>query len=146
MALILNYLRSTAPPKVHPGRPLIESIATAASLPLDPVRYLRLAIDSIAPLIRVRATKGPGSSSVFIQVPIPLRERQRRRTAVMWILNVIKKRRSKGSGRTRFAHKIAEELVAIVEGRSALWDRRGQLHNQGISARSNLSTFARRRT
>ena len=139
MALILNYLRTTAPPNVHPSRPLLEGYSPAARLPLDPVRYLRLAIDSIAPLLRLRSQRGGAGGGVALQIPVPLSERQRRRTAVMWILNAVEKKRSKGSGRSRFAHKVAEELVAIVEGRSGLWERRGQLHKQGVSARANLN-------
>lgn len=73
-----------------------------------------------------------------LQVPVPIHKRQRRRTAVMWILNAASKKRSRGSGRTQFAHKVAEELVAIVEGRSGLWERRGSLHKQGVSARANM--------
>ena len=143
MALILHYLRTTAPPMVNPSRPLLEGFSPAASLPLDPVRYLRLAIDSIAPLIRIRSQRGAAGGGASLQIPVPLHERQRRRTAVMWILNLVDKRQSRGSGRTRFAHKVAEELVAIVEGRSSLWERRVQLHKQGISARSNINSRRR---
>ncbi len=145
MAMILNYLRTTAPPNVNPSRPLLEGYTSVAGLPLDPVRYLKLAIDSVAPLLRLRSQKGAAGGGVALQIPVPLHERQRRRTAVMWILDAASKKRSTGSGRTRFAHKVAEELVAIVEGRSGLWERRGQLHKQGISARANLSARRRRR-
>ena len=138
MALILHYLRTTAPPKTNPTRPLLQSPAAVAKLPLDPVSYLRLAIDSIAPLLRLRSQRGVAGGGASVQIPIPLNERQRRRTAVMWILDAVNKRRSRGSGRTRFAHKVGEELVAIVEGRSGLWERRGQLHKLGITARSNI--------
>lgn len=145
MALILHYLRTSAPPRLNPSRPLLEGSSAVARLPLDPVRYLRLAIDSVAPLLRLRSQRGIAGGGVSVQIPIPLNERQRRRAAVMWILDVVNKRRSTDSGRTRFAHKVAEELVAIVEGRSGLWDRRGQLHKIGISARSNLPSTTRRR-
>lgn len=140
MALILQYLRTTGPPKMNPNRPLLEGPSITFSLPLDPVRYLRLAIDSIAPLIRLRSYRGLAGGGTSLTVPVPLFERQRRRTAVMWILDAVSKRRSLGSGRTRFAHKVAEEIIAIVEGRSGLWERRGQLHKLGIVARSNIIT------
>ena len=80
-----------------------------------------------------------------LQIPIPLSLRQRRRTAVMWILDAVAKKRTKGSGRTMFAHKIADELIAIVEGRSGVWDRRNGIHRLGIAARANLSFGSRRR-
>lgn len=136
MALILHYLRTTAPPRPNPIRALLNNPIAVARLPLDPVSYVRLAIDSIAPLLQLKSRFAGGGQRV--QVPIPLNERQRRRAAIMWILDAVDKRRSKGSGRTRFAHKVGEELVAIVEGRSALWDRRGQLHKLGIASRSNM--------
>lgn len=145
MAMILNYLRTTAPPNVSPTRPLLEGYSPAARLPLDPTRYLKLAIDSVAPLLRLRSLKGGAGGGVALQIPVPLHERQRRRTAVTWILDAASKKRSKGSGRTRFAHKVAEELVAIVEGRSALWERRGALHKQGVAARASLTQRRRRR-
>lgn len=139
MALILNYLRTTAPPKVDPNRLLLEEHSSATRLPLDPVRYLKLAIDSIAPVLRLRSQRGAAGGGQALQLPVPLRERQRRRHAIRWILAAVDKKQSKGSGRTRFAQKVAEELVAIVEGRSGLWERRGSLHKQGVSARTNLT-------
>lgn len=145
MASILNYLRTAAPPRMNPTRPLLESASSAAGLSLDPIRYLELAIDSVAPLLRLRSHRGAAGGGMALQVPIPIHQRQRRRTAVMWILNAASKKRSKGSGRTQFAHKVAEELIAIVEGRSGLWERRGTLHKQGVSARANMSSGRRRR-
>ena len=80
-----------------------------------------------------------------LQIPIPLGLRQRRRTAVMWILDAASKRRTKGSGRTMFAHKVADELISIVEGKSSVWEKRGGIHRLGVSARANLSFGNRRR-
>ncbi len=80
-----------------------------------------------------------------MQIPIPLNLRQRRRTAVMWILDVVSKKRTVGSGRKMFAYKVADELIAIVEGRSGVWDRRNGVHKLGIAARANLSFGTRRR-
>ena len=80
-----------------------------------------------------------------MQIPIPLGLRQRRRTAVMWILDAATKRRTKGSGRTMLAHKIADELIAIVEGKSGVWDRRAGVHRLGVAARANLTFGSRRR-
>ena len=64
---------------------------------------------------------------------------------MMWILDAASKKRTKGSGRTMFAHKIADELIAIVEGKSNVWERRNALHKLGIAARANLSFGSRRR-
>ena len=144
MAKILNYLRTTPPPTVNPNRPLIPGAPPASHLPLHPVLYLTLAIDSVAPLLRIRSQKGAAGGGVALQIPVPLGLRQRRRQAVMWILDAASKRRSSGSGKGMFAQKVAQELVSIVEGKSALWDRRGGIHKLAVSARSNLSTGRRR--
>ena len=80
-----------------------------------------------------------------LQIPVPLGLRQRRRQAVQWILDAASKRRSRGSGRGGFAQKVAEELIAVVEGKSGVWDRRGGVHRLGVSARANLSFGLRRR-
>ncbi|KAK3945617.1 ribosomal protein S7 domain-containing protein [Diplogelasinospora grovesii] len=140
MAIILNYLRTSPPPKLNPARPLLPGAPPASHLPLDPVLYLTLAIDSVAPLIRVRALKGMAGGGFSLDVPVPLAARQRRRIAFQWILDVVNKKKSKGSGRTMFPHRVAEEIVAVVEGRSGVWDKRQQLHKAGTTARANLNS------
>ena len=138
MAMILNHLRTASPPLVDPRRPLIPGAPPPSHLPLNPVLYLTLAIDSVAPLLRIRVQKGAGGGGASLQIPIPLAVRQRRRQAVLWILDAASKRRSRGSGRGMFAQKVGEELVSVVEGKSGVWDRRGAVHKLGVSARSNL--------
>ena len=144
MAMILNYLRTAPPPMVNPNRPLLPGAPPAFHLPLNPILYLTLAIDSIAPLLRIRSQKGAAGGGVALQIPVPLGLRQRRRQAVMWILDAAEKRRTVGSGRGGFATKVAQELISVVEGKSSLWERRGGVHKLAISARSNLSTKRRR--
>lgn len=139
MAVILNLLRTSPAPKLNPARPLLPGAPPPAQLPLDPVLYLTLAIDSVAPLVRIRAHKGLAGGGASLDVPVPLAARQRRRTAFQWILDVVDKKRSKGSGRDMFAHKVAEEIIAVVEGRSSVWDKRQLLHRQGTSARANMN-------
>lgn len=145
MALILERLRTAAPPTPDPRRPLLPGAPPANHLPLNPILYLTLAIDSVAPLLRIRSQKGAAGGGVALQIPIPLSVRQRRRKAMMWILDVATSKSSKGSGRTMFPHKVADELIAIIEGRSAVWDRRSALHKLGVAARANLSFSKRRR-
>ncbi|KAB5542888.1 ribosomal protein S7 domain-containing protein [Coniochaeta sp. 2T2.1] len=144
MAMILNYLRTSPPPKINPARPLLPGSPPASHLPLDPVLYLTLAIDSVAPLIRMRGYAGMAGSGKKLEVPAPLALRQRRRTAFQWILDVAEKKKSKGSGRTMFPHKMAEEIVAIMEGRSSVWDKRNLVHRMGTAARANIATVAKR--
>ncbi|KAL8803157.1 MAG: hypothetical protein Q9182_003329 [Xanthomendoza sp. 2 TL-2023] len=139
MAMILNHLRTASPPTVNPDRPLLPGSPPASHLPLNPILYLTLAVDSVAPLLRLRTQKGMAGGGVALQMPVPLALRQRRRQAVMWILDSVSKKPSRGSGRGSFAQKVAEEVIAIVEGRSGVWDRRGGIHRLAVSARANLN-------
>jgi len=40
-----------------------------------------------------------------------------------------------------FPHRVAEEIVAVMEGRSSVWDKRQQLHKQATLNRANLSNI-----
>ncbi|KAI4192166.1 MAG: hypothetical protein LQ346_004437 [Caloplaca aetnensis] len=144
MAMILNHLRTASPPTFNPERPLVPGSPPASHLPLNPILYLTLAIDSVAPLLRIRAQKGVIGGGASLQLPVPLSLRQRRRQAVMWILDAASKKPARGSGRGQFAQRVAEELVAIVEGRSGVWERRGGIHKLAVSARANLNVRGRR--
>lgn len=139
MAMILERLRTAPPPSADPKHPLVPGAPPTNHLPLHPILYLTLAIDSVAPLLRIRSQRGAAGGGVALQIPIPLNVRQRRRTSIMWILDAACKRRSNSSGRTMFADKVADELIAIVEGRSGVWDKRGGIHRLGVAARANLS-------
>jgi small subunit ribosomal protein S7 len=114
------------------------STAPPSHLPLNPVLYLTLAVDSIAPLLRIRSQRGAAGGGVALQIPVPLGLRQRRRTAFEWILDAASKRKSRGSGRDMFALRVAEEIVAIIEGRSSAWEKRTGIHKIATTARSNL--------
>ncbi|KAL9056997.1 MAG: hypothetical protein Q9206_002518 [Seirophora lacunosa] len=144
MAMILNHLRTASPPTINPERPLIPGSPPASHLPLNPILYLTLAIDSVAPLLRIRAQKGMAGGGASLQVPVPLSLQQRRRQAVMWILDAAGKKPARGSGRGQFAQRVAEEIVGIVEGRSGVWERRGGIHKLAVSARANLNVRGRR--
>lgn len=145
MSHILTVLRTNPAPTYSATRLLLPGAPPASHLPLDPVLYLTLAIDSVAPLLRIRSQRGAAGGGVALQIPAPLGLRQRRRTAFSWILDAAEKRKSRGSGRLMFPTKVAEELVAIIEGRSAIWQRRDAVHKLGTSARSNLNFSLRGR-
>lgn len=143
--MILNYLRTSPPPKINPLKPLLPGSPSPAHLPLNPVLYLTLAVDSVAPLIRISHLKGAAGGGHSLEVPLPLAVRQRRRIAFQWILDAVNKKQGKGSGRTMFPNRVGEEIVAVVEGRSGVWDKRQLLHKQGTAARANLNHQALRR-
>lgn len=145
MSLILSYLRTSPAPDVGSVRHLLPGAPPANQLPLNPILYLTLAIDSVAPLFRVRQQRGAAGGGNALQIPIPLRARQRRKKAVQWILTLAEKRRSRGSGKGQFAQKVAEELIAVVEGRSGAWERRTALHKLGTAGRANVRYGMQRR-
>jgi small subunit ribosomal protein S7 len=58
---------------------------------------------------------------------------------MMWLIDSVSKR-YRGSGvRKEFAVRLAEECIAVVEGRSALWEKRVALHKSGVMARTNVN-------
>lgn len=144
MSFILNHLRTAPPPRINELRPLLPGSPPAAHLPLDPVKYLTVAIDSVAPLVRIRALKGAAGGGASLQIPVPLAIRQRRRQAVDWILDAVRKKNARGSvrGRGTFAQRVAEELIGCVEGKSKAWENRATVHKAGTAARANLNSRA----
>ena len=146
MSFILNHLRTAPPPTPNPARPLLPGAPPPTHLPLHPIGYLSLAIDSVAPLLRIRSQKGAAGGGAALQIPVPLGLRQRRRQAVQWILDAANKKSSRGSGRGQFAQRFAEEIISVVEGRSNVWEKRQLVHKTGTSARANLNyrQFGRR--
>ncbi|RYP10345.1 hypothetical protein DL765_008155 [Monosporascus sp. GIB2] len=138
MSMILNYLRTSPAPKINPLRPLLPGAPPPHHLPLNPLLYLTLAIDSVAPLIRVKNMKGMAGGGQALELPEPLAVRARRRQAVMWILDIVNRKQSRGSGRAQFATRFGEEIVAVIEGRSRVWERRQLVHKLGTAARANL--------
>lgn len=138
MAMVMNYLRTAPAPIYSPKYPLLPGTPPASHLPLNPVLYITIAIDSVAPLVRIKNIPKAGGGGRALEMPVPLAVRQRRRQAFMWLLDVVNKKPSKGSGRKQFAHRVAEEIVAVVEGRSGVWERRKLLHKQSTTARANV--------
>jgi small subunit ribosomal protein S7 len=137
--MVLNYLRTSPAPKLNPQKPLLPSSPPASHLPLNPVLYLTLVIDSVAPLIRLTYMKGAAGGGSALEVPHPLVARQRRRIAFNWVLDAVAKKQSRGSGRTMFPHRVGEEIVAVAEGRSTVWDKRLQWHKLGTASRANIN-------
>jgi len=132
MTEALAILRTKPAPKSNPRIPIIPTAPPLESLPCDPVAFLQTAIDSVAPLFRIRSMKGSGGFRESI--PAPLALQQRRRKAVMWILDAADKKKM----RMGLAERLADEIFAVVEGRSSAWDRRQQVHKTAVAARANV--------
>lgn len=137
--MVLNYLRTSPPPKINPAKPLLPGSPPAEHLPLNPNLYLMIAIDSVAPLIQIRGFTGLAGGGKALEVPVPISRRARRRIAFMWIMDVVNKKQSAGSGKKMLAHRIGDEIVAVAQGTSGVWDKRQQLHKQGMTVRANLN-------
>jgi small subunit ribosomal protein S7 len=144
MAVVLQHLRTSPIPTINPARPLLPGAPPPSHLPLNPILYLTLAIDSVAPLLRIRAQKGAAGGGVALQIPVPLSQRQRRRTAIQWILGAASKRRNLGSGKNSLGQRVAQEMISVIEGKSGIWDRRNAVHKLGVAARSNIVLPRRR--
>jgi small subunit ribosomal protein S7 len=140
MSVILDTLRTALPPQTNPARPLLASFPPAPILPLSPIQYLTAAIDSVAPLIKIRQQKGVMGGGASLPIPVPLGVKQRRRTAMQWILSSAEKRRE-----TRLADRVAREIISVAEGKSSAWERRAAVHKMGVSARSNVRLAMMRR-
>lgn len=124
--------------RLIPGHP------PPSHLPLNPILYLTLAIDSVAPILRIKQLKGQAGGGLALQVPTPLSVRRRRWEAIHWILDAASKRKNRGSGKDMFAQRVATEIIAVVEGKSTTWVRRDGLHKQAVAARANIRTNKRR--
>lgn len=142
MSDILEILRTAPTPQgstLGGDRSLISTVPREA-LALSPVTYLTTAIDSVAPLVKIRQQKGVLGGGASMPIPVPLNIKQRRRTAIKWILTSADNRKE-----TKLSERVAKELINIAEGRGGAWDRRILVHKQGISARANIRNGMRRR-
>ncbi len=83
----------------------------------------------------MRSQRGAAGGGVALPIPVPLRQRQRRRIALKWMLDAVEKR---AAGGRPFALRMAEEVVAVVEGRSGVWEKRAAVHRAGVAARANV--------
>ncbi|KAL4806843.1 ribosomal protein S7 domain-containing protein [Aspergillus unguis] len=129
MAIILDVLRTSPAPQVSPRRPLLPGPPTP-QLPLDPIAYLTLIVDSVAPLIKITSRSGLEGGGRSTQVPAALTQHQRRGQAIRWIIDSSDKRKD-----TKVAHRVANELIAVAEGRSGVWEKRENVHKIGIAGR-----------
>lgn len=144
MTTILDILRTAPVPSAAGNeqsstgteRSLVSTVPREA-LPLEPIKYLTAAIDSVAPLIKIRQQKGIMGGGASLPLPVPLGLRQRRRTAIQWILSAAESRRE-----LTLAERVAKEIINVAEGRSSAWEKRQRVHRLAISARANIRIAA----
>ncbi|KAK6332306.1 hypothetical protein TWF696_003026 [Orbilia brochopaga] len=132
MQRILQILRTKPAPRV--GKyPLVPNAPDLSLLPSDPVAYIQTAIDSVAPLFKMRNTRGSGGSTV--QIPSPLPVKARRRKAMEWMLSAADGKKRLKSLPERFA----EEVEAVVLGTSSCWEKRIAVHKLAVTNRANVN-------
>ncbi|KAK6363399.1 hypothetical protein TWF730_000831 [Orbilia blumenaviensis] len=128
---ILQILRTKPAPR-EGKYPLVPNAPDLSLLPGDPVAYLQTAIDSVAPLFKLKSTRGSGGS--VNQTPVPLPVRTRRRKALQWMLQAADGKKRMKSLPERFA----EEVESVVLGTSSCWDKRLAVHKLCVTNRANI--------
>ncbi|KAJ2710801.1 hypothetical protein H4R19_003567, partial [Coemansia spiralis] len=87
----------------------------------DPYRLMSDAINLVSPLMDTKGMRQGGSK--VVQVPRALYLRQRRRRAIVWLLESADKRNE-----SSFSMRLSGELQAIVNGTSGVLDKKLALH------------------
>ncbi|KAJ2784540.1 hypothetical protein H4R18_001080 [Coemansia javaensis] len=103
----------------------------------DPYTVLCDAINLVAPLMDTRSLR---QGSKVVQAPRALNLRQRRRRAIVWLLEAAA-RRSEGS----FSMRLSGEIQAIVNGTSSVLEKKLLLHKTVLANRSFIRTTTTKR-
>lgn len=98
----------------------------------DPYHVILDALELSSPILKLTAIK---KGSKVLQVPTPMTERQRRRKAIVWILEASDKRK----GEKQFKDRLASEFLAVVNGNSGALAKKNQLHKMALANRANAS-------
>ncbi|KAG9063480.1 hypothetical protein KI688_004364 [Linnemannia hyalina] len=98
----------------------------------DPYLVILDALELTSPILKLTAIK---KGSKVLQVPTPMTERQRRRKAIVWILEASDKRK----GEKLFKDRLATEFLAVVNGNSGALVKKNQLHKMALANRANAS-------
>ncbi|KAJ1675054.1 hypothetical protein EV182_002025 [Spiromyces aspiralis] len=101
----------------------------------DPYKVLADAIELASPLMTTRSAK---KGSKVIQVPKPLNLRQRRRRAILWILEACENR-----GERSMPLRLSGEIQAIINGNSQVLQKKQMLHKLVLANRANINTTTR---
>ncbi|KAG5517993.1 hypothetical protein PMAC_000448 [Pneumocystis sp. 'macacae'] len=89
------------------------------------------AIEKASPLIKLVSAKR-GSKS--IKIPIPLNKHQQHRKAIVWIIEASNKRHNRS-----FSERLAQELIAVVDGTSSVFQKKEQLHKLALVHNSEFN-------
>jgi len=98
----------------------------------DPYQVVLDAVELASPILKLTPIK---KGSKILQVPTPMTERQRRRKAIVWILEASDKRK----GENKFEDRLASEFLAVVNGNSGALVKKSQQHKMALANRANAS-------
>ncbi|KAF9919154.1 hypothetical protein BX616_000842 [Lobosporangium transversale] len=98
----------------------------------DPYQVILDALELASPILKLTPIK---KGSKVLQVPNPMTERQRRRKAIVWILEASDKRK----GEKKFKDRLASEFLAVVNGNSGALIKKNQQHKMALANRANAS-------
>ncbi|KAF9433858.1 hypothetical protein BGZ76_008885 [Entomortierella beljakovae] len=98
----------------------------------DPYQVVLDGLELASPILKLTALK---KGSKVLQVPCPMTERQRRRKAIVWILEASDKRK----GEKMFKDRLASEFLAVVNGNSGALLKKNQQHKMALANRANAS-------
>ncbi|KAF9356392.1 hypothetical protein BGX26_005337 [Mortierella sp. AD094] len=98
----------------------------------DPYQVVLDALELASPILKLTPIK---KGSKVLQVPNPMTERQRRRKAIVWILEASDKRK----GEKEFKDRLASEFLAVVNGNSGALAKKNQQHKMALANRANAS-------
>lgn len=96
----------------------------------DPYLITKAAIEKASPLVSHMSYK---KGSKVTLIPKALSERQRRHKGIRWILDASDKRSGKN-----FSIRLANEILAVINGDSAALKKKEQLHKLALANRANL--------
>ncbi|KAF9181545.1 hypothetical protein BGZ51_005383 [Haplosporangium sp. Z 767] len=99
----------------------------------DPYQVMLDAIELASPMLKLTAVK---KGSKVLQVPTPMTERQRRRKAIVWIVEASDKR---SRAEKKFKDRLASEILAVVNGNSGALVKKNLLHKTALANRANAS-------
>ncbi|KAG0252025.1 hypothetical protein DFQ27_008321 [Actinomortierella ambigua] len=99
----------------------------------DPYEIVLDAIAQTCPILKLTAIK---KGSKVLQVPTPMTERQRRRKAIVWILEASDSRKR---SEKYFGDRLASEMLAVVNGNSGALRKKEALHKMALANRANAS-------
>ncbi|CAI2162610.1 16916_t:CDS:1 [Funneliformis geosporum] len=96
----------------------------------DPYLITKSAIEKASPMVSHMSSK---KGSKVTLIPRPLNERQRQHKGIKWILDASDKR----SGKV-FSIRLANEILAVINGSSTALQKKEQLHKLVMANRANL--------